>query len=397
MFRTLTRNNRLLMLALFIWALGEGLWYVNMRPLYLASLGASSTQIGLSLAIEAAIRAVAPIPAGLIADRIGAQRVMVASWFVGIAGPLLMALAPTWQWATPGLALYALSAFAVPSITVYALQNVPDAAEPGAADRVLTLIFGVYTAGLTVSPLLGGFIADAASIRVALWIATAIFAVSTAIVLLTREVEASVGITLQDGGLRRNTAFRQLAVYLFFAFLVMYLAYPLIPNYLQDVRGLTFSQIGLLYSVGALGTTVLNVLLGRASPRWSLPAALALYMLAVLGVWLAAALPLLALAFFVTGAYQVARTLGLARVAGVVAGPRQGLAFGIVETLLSAAMGLSAWAAGGLYPLNAAHNLPFVVTLALLPAVLALWFGVRRVLPAARATGAPQPASTSAD
>ena len=80
MFRDITRNNRLLMLALFIWALGEGLWYYNLRQLYLVELGATEIQVGNVLALEAVFRALMPIPAGYLADRIGARRVMIFSW-----------------------------------------------------------------------------------------------------------------------------------------------------------------------------------------------------------------------------------------------------------------------------------------------------------------------------
>src|SRR5205823_4998771 len=104
------RNNLLLMLALFIWALGEGLWYNNLRQLYLAQLGAVPEQIGAVLALEAIIKAIMLIPTGYLADRIGAYRVVIASWVLGVIGPLLLIPARSWQWAIPGLVIYAMSA-----------------------------------------------------------------------------------------------------------------------------------------------------------------------------------------------------------------------------------------------------------------------------------------------
>ena len=74
MLRGITHNNRLLMVALFTWALGEGLWYYNLRQLYLVELGATEIQVGNVLALEAATRALMPIPAGLLSDRFGPRK-----------------------------------------------------------------------------------------------------------------------------------------------------------------------------------------------------------------------------------------------------------------------------------------------------------------------------------
>ena len=156
MFRALGRDNQLLMLALFVWGLGEGLWYINFRQPCLVELGATEAQVGLALAIEMGVRALLPIPAGYLADCIGSHRVMVASWFVGLVGTVICALATTWQAFIPGLVIYAISGFAMPSLSAYAIQVAPDRTRPGAADRVLTTVFAAYTAGLIVSPALGG-------------------------------------------------------------------------------------------------------------------------------------------------------------------------------------------------------------------------------------------------
>jgi MFS family permease len=51
MLKNTGRNNQLHMLANFLFAFGTGLW-LNLRPLYLADLDATSKQIGLALAIS---------------------------------------------------------------------------------------------------------------------------------------------------------------------------------------------------------------------------------------------------------------------------------------------------------------------------------------------------------
>jgi hypothetical protein len=47
----------------------------------------------------------------------------------------------------------------------------------------------------------------------------------------------------------------------------MYLPQPLSPNFLQNQRGLSLTQIGLLYSVLGLGNVVMNLVLGQMEAR----------------------------------------------------------------------------------------------------------------------------------
>lgn len=383
MFRDVSRNNRLVMLALFIWGLGEGLWYFNFRQIYLVELGATEVQVGMALAIESVVRALLPVPAGYISDRIGARNVMVFSWILGVIGPPIGALAHTWQAFIPALVVYAMSAFAVPSISAYALENLPASAGDGARGRVLTTVFAVYPAGLILSPALGGLLADAYSIRALLWISTVFFVVSTAVVMLTgtpEVVQHSSGESPRD--LVRNRRFMRLMGYFMLVFAVTYLGYQLLPNFLQDVRGLSLTRIGLLFSIGSAGTVLINLAAGRIDPRWNFPAVLAVYGLALAGLWLSAAPMVVMVAFFATGAIMVTRTLATAQAAGVVSPRNRGLAFGIIETALSIALAVSAWAAGGLYALTTGHALPLIVSLAAMPLLIGLWFVIRSRMPA---------------
>lgn len=377
MFRLLGRNNRLLMLALFVWGLGEGLWYNNFRQLYLVELGATEAQVGLALASEAIVHAVVPIPAGYVANRIGTHRVMIASWFVGIVGALIGALARTWVAFVPGLVIYSMSAFAMPAIGAYALQNVPDRASPGTSDRVLSTIFAVYPAGLIISPTLGGLIADRTSIRTLLWISMLLFSLSTAVVLLTRSVPAPPGAADDHpANLLRNRRFLRLGVYFFFTYVAMYVAYQFVPNFLQDVRGLSLSRIGFLFSMASVGTVVLNLIAGRTNPRWNLAAGIALYAASVLGIWQSALPAALTFAFFLNGTISVVRTLALARASDVVSPRSEVLAFGVLETTLAVAIAVASALAGKLYGLTPGHALPFVAALVALPALVGLWFVV---------------------
>lgn len=397
MFTYLTRNHRLLMLALFIWALGEGIWYINLRQLYLVELGAASAQVGMALALEAAARALLPIPAGFLADRIGTRTVMILSWFLGIAGTVIGALANTWQLLIPGLVIYALSAFAVPSLNAYALHDIAGSSAPGVTERVLTTIFAAYSAGLILSPMIGGLIASNYGIRTCLWISVAIFAVSTLVVLLTGNVQAAhedhAGHPLD---LLRNRRFLRLMLYFSLAYLVLLVSFQLVPNFLQEVRHFSYAEIGLLFSLMSVGMVVGGIAIGRVSPRWNVAVLLALVWAGLLGAWRFTGMAGLSVVYFVLGAVYLLRTLASAGISRVVARRNQALAFGVIETVMAAAAALASWAAGSLYGLTPGHDLPFVVGISALPVVIAFWFVARTWLVPPAATLEPAPLPTSA-
>jgi len=377
MFQDLGRDNRLLMVALVIWALGEGLW-LNIRQLYLVELGAAPEQVGIALAIEAVVRGMLPLPAGYVADRIGPHRLMIASFVLGIAGPAVMALAHSWAWVVPGLVVYAASSFAVPAINAYALLSLPDRDAPGIASRAVSTVFAAYYAGLIISPWVGGIIAEAYSIRMTLWIASIVFLLSTLVVLQTRAVSPQPRPTGEHPTeLLRDKRFLSLTGFYILALLTVQIGFPLAPNYVQEVRGFSFQQIGLLLSLLSAGTVAVNMILGRVSMRWNFAGVLVVNWLALLILWRIPGFAGNMLAFFLLGGLGTARVLATAGLAVAVHPHNRAFAFGIFESLLSLQMALAAWIAGGLYSLTTGHRLPFLVGLLTAPLAIVLWFVLR--------------------
>ncbi|MBN1120880.1 MAG: MFS transporter [Anaerolineae bacterium] len=379
MFKRLGRNNQLVMLALFVWALGEGLWYINFRQLYLVELGATEAQVGLVLAIESIVRACLPIPAGYLADRIGSQRVMVASWFIGTIGPLVCVLAPSWQWAVPGLLIYSLSGFSVPAISAYVLQNASNHNTPDTSDGVLGLVYAVYPAGLILSPSLGGIIADRFGLRACFWISLVIFIASTSIVIQTRPVEDQQPQTAQKPeNLFRNKAFNLSMIYFAVVFLGVFVGMQLLPNYLQETRQFTYSRIGMLYSFASLGMVLINLLVSRVNPRWNFALILVFYCLAVFGIWKTANPVFLILSFAALGSNAVVRTIATARMADITDPSNHALAFGVIETIMSIALAVSSAIAGALFVKTPGHDLPLIAALASVSILAVGWLIIRR-------------------
>ncbi len=59
---------------------------------------ASRTAILSFIVVFGATKALANLFAGRMSDRIGRKRILVAGWLVGVPVPLLIMLAPSWQW-----------------------------------------------------------------------------------------------------------------------------------------------------------------------------------------------------------------------------------------------------------------------------------------------------------
>jgi DHA1 family tetracycline resistance protein-like MFS transporter len=257
------RDIRLINLAVFLWGAGEGLFFY-IQPLYIERLGASPSQIGGLLSLLGWIPALTHLPSGYLSDRLPRKTFMLGGWIAGLLGTLISALARDWRALIPGLVFYGLSGYCVPVFNAYLVT----AAGGRNLERVLTTNSAAFTAGSVISPAIGGFVAETASMRVVYLAAAALFALSTVSVLhispqhpsRRRDEHAGRKVLLRGRVLR-------FAVPTLLSFFSMYLVFPLAPNFLEDMRGLSTSLVGTLGSVYAVGTTVLSLAIGRFKGR----------------------------------------------------------------------------------------------------------------------------------
>ncbi len=363
---SLSRDNRLMALALFSWASGEGL-FAYIQPIYVQQLGASPVQIGGVLSLAGLALAAAFLPGGILADRVPRKQMMLGGWGLGIAGALLMAAARDWRGFIPAIMLYSFSAFCVPAISA----TIADAAGDVPLARVITLTYSGYWAGSIVSPWVGGWLAQRVGMRVVYVIAAACFVASTLVMLMitSQPVRARANIWQRpSGAVMRSSVL--LGVIVFAIFLAMYIGQPLAPNFLQNVAGWPVERIGLLGSLNALGVTLLAPALGRWAAASKLRGLLAAQTLvwASLGLLLIGAqgLPGLVLAaFFLRGGYSACRNLTSAHIAGLVSMENRGVAFGLSETAVASAQMAAPYIAGWLYAVQ--PTAPILAGLALIP------------------------------
>ncbi|MBS1251703.1 MAG: hypothetical protein MAG451_00736 [Anaerolineales bacterium] len=364
----LSRDNKLITLALLLWGLGEGLFFF-IQPWYIGELGADPKQIGGVLALAGLVTATTYLPGGILSDHLDRKFTMMGGFALGSVAALVMAAARQWQTLVPGLLIYAVSGYCIPAIYSY----VAHAAEEGDLTRTITTVFAAYSLGLTPSPALGGWLVELVGMRLTYVISASCFVTATFVVSRVahqpRPGESQIAAGL---GLMRNRTFLVLLALFLLIFFAMYLGQPLAPNYLDEVTGLRIGWVGFLGSAHALGAFLLGLMLGRwrAGPRAALVVAQALVGVSFVILLWTDALALLTVAFFLRGAYHATRSLASAWMADALGRKSLGLGFGVLSTVYGVASVFAPYAAGWLYDVRPA--LPFMVAAGAVPATVVL-------------------------
>ncbi len=326
------------------WGLGEGMFLIFV-PIYLRELGASSMGIGSILGISGAAMSLAHIPAGHLADRLGARPLLWTSWSLGWLAGILMALAHDLTLFTAGLVLYSSTAFVIAPLNTY-LTVARGKLTPAQA---ITLISAFYNSGAFFGPMLGGWIGSRFGLRSVYIVAAVIFTFSTLLIFFLRKQPA-----LESGGhlsspLWKNGRYTRLLLLSFLIVFFTYLPQPLTPNFLTEHRALNLTSIGFLSTLNNLGNAMLSLGLGHLAPHFGLlltQSAVALF--AFLVLW-GNNLFWYGLAFFLLGGYRVSRILLSARTRAVVHESQMGLAYGVIETVNSLPLVIAPPLAGVLY------------------------------------------------
>ena len=352
-WHALGRDTRWVMIAYGLWGVGEGLW-MFLQPLYLESLGATSTQTGSTLGMWGMGRLLFILPSSILADRIGARRLMLPGWYIGLAGVAIIALAPNWHWAALGFLVYGMSAIAIPITNLYLTQAIhhdPTRQPDLPLQTALTMNWATYSLGLVVSPIIGGWIGDTISLRAVFMLSVFWFVLSTA--AITRTAPYPVPQRPAQGH-AYSSLLRQRHVTLAFAvimvgFSAVLIGQPLSSQYLEDVRGLSNTIIGALGSVNALGTAFFSVALGRMTALRGFYVNLLLVMVAFALFMISGAWPVIVAAMFLLGAHYTTRPFAASVVSERVSEHHHGMAYALVEMLAGLATVVGTNAAGVLY------------------------------------------------
>lgn len=158
MVRDVFSNRNILAISLTttLWSLVQQGWN-PFWPKYLKDhLGASVTIIGMFSMISTAENLLFQLPGGVLADRYGRRRIIVAGTFLRTFSPLIYFLAASWEWIIPAAIINGMASLYMPAFTAIVADSMPErrrGAGYGAYNMITSLpqIF---------SPLIGGVVMD---------------------------------------------------------------------------------------------------------------------------------------------------------------------------------------------------------------------------------------------
>jgi len=265
---TFNRDLKLIFASNFIGAFGDGL-YVYILPLYIRGLGASSTDVGALYSVFTLSTALTIIPGGFLADRFDRKKIMIIGWMIWVPIPLFFSVATHWTQLFPLIALYGFF-ISGPATSAYVMTL-------ARKDRVTityTMLGASWWLGYIFSPGLGGYLSPLIQMQGVFILTFIFYAVATSILFFIQgqRVEKTVKTQIEASNShlsRPSHAKKIVLLSLFFAtvFFFLSLVRPLVVQFFQDEYRLESSHIGVLGSIGFLGSAVFSIGLGKAGDK----------------------------------------------------------------------------------------------------------------------------------
>lgn len=267
----LTRTILVFLLAMVL-ANIAGNMYGGILPLYLKSMGASVAQIGLFFTLFQILPLILQILGGWISDSLGRLRSIAIGSLAGVLSYVGLILAPTWQWVFMGESLGAITRSLIgPSFGAFLAE---ESQEENRA-RVYGITQSIFQIVSVVGPPLGGWLADNFGFKFMLIIAAIIYSAATIIRVLmakraaSHEKESSNG-KLTIASLKENLG-AMLAIMISGGLITWLLltdgvrdiafslSFTYLPVYLEDIGGLSATQIGWLASILGVAMMLINI------------------------------------------------------------------------------------------------------------------------------------------
>ena len=270
----LNRNLKLLFVATFIGAFGDGL-YFYILPLYIRELGANPVEVGTFFSVMLLAAAFTPLLGGFLADKYDRKKIMIAGWLVWMPVPILFSLAKNWFQLLPSAVLYGFW-IGQPAFSAY----IASSAEKEKMTLTFTVLSSSWSLGYIFSPALGAYLSDAVGIRWVFYVSFLLYGTCTGVLFLI----SSQSVATQTSQLSSTaTSFRRKKLLVWSAFfsVIMFfvlLVRPLVPQILKDEFYLTDSLVGILGSITFLGSGVLGIYLGRIGDKWKKAGAISVCM-----------------------------------------------------------------------------------------------------------------------
>jgi len=345
-----------------MWGFGEGMFF-NFVPIYLdRQFLLSESEIGWVLGMFGFSMAITHIPAGWLADRLGRRPLLIIAWMLGLVSTVVMGSALFLPLFLAGLFGYMTAARGKWSVSM-----------------ALSLTSATFGMGMVLGPMTGGWIGDHYGMRTSFWVATVVFVLSNIFIFFieTQPIDHH-DPDAPPSSLMDNRRFVILMSVLTFATFAMYLAQPLTPNFLEGVRGLSLSETGFVFTVGALGNSLMAILFSRFEPRRGfLFSQVFVGMFAYL-MWIGTNLPIFALGYFLLGGFRSGRLMVMAQARELVHDSQMGMMYGVIETISAVIFILTPPLAGILFERNPVILYPLGISLIAVSILVSYFFMSRR-------------------
>jgi MFS family permease len=338
----LERDNLILFYAQLLMHVGIGLQIV-LWPLYIASLGATAVQIGVVIGGAAILRTILVIPAGALSDRFSTRTLILLTTSMMVPGGAIIAIAQTWWQALLGALLLEIAGVGIPAIS----SHIAGAATPAQRTHAFSMIFSVAAGvGVLVGPPIGGIVADLTTLRTVFAIVVVLYAGCLALLFLLNEIKPGQTGTKSDdgapvpsnGGYReviRQPAIVSISALHAFVPLTLSTGTVLLPLFLEEVRGVSVSQIGVLGAISAAGGILLGLMAGRsrhlARPFTGMIVTVLLTGMGLVFIRVSDTLAIIAVAFFLRGMYNVVWAMLGSALSDVTPERNRGRAYGLAE------------------------------------------------------------------
>ncbi len=234
--------------------------------------GASAAALGWVTAGFGVGRLLAGLPSGVISDRVGGRRLLLAGIAVSAAGAALAGLAGSLEVLVGARGLWGVGSSILSTATMILLL---DLAPPEARGRTMATYTSAQIVGHSLGPMVGGLLGDAAGWRAVMGISAVSAVAALPLGLLsigaasrTSRVEVSVAPS-PPGRLRMTPRLVVLYVATFANFFNRHaMRNTLLPLYGASVLGMGAGPIGTILSVASIATLALGYPVGSAADRY---------------------------------------------------------------------------------------------------------------------------------
>jgi MFS family permease len=278
----LTRTLVILLISMIAANIG-GNMYGPLLPLYVQSLGANISQIGLFFTLSMIAPMLFQIMGGWLSDAIGRVQAMAIGSVAGVIGYITFTVSPSWGWLLLGMTgLAVASSFVGPSFQAFVAEQ--------STEETRGRVFGItQTAFLLVGVIggpLGGYIADKYGFRPMFLIATSLYVVATIIrLIMARKVrkeekpeEKEKRAAPSFSGLKKSLVTLAgmiigggIVTWIFLSDGVNDVSFSMVGNlfplYLNNISHISMTQLGILQSISSLVTMAFMMLGGMLSDK----------------------------------------------------------------------------------------------------------------------------------